>query len=84
MGAVKIRAKSGVLIGGKPFEAGAVVAVAPLDAAEVLRSGRGELVHAGDAEAVREAVRADTLRALKAAGRPWRGPEVSAPWQRRA
>ena len=67
---------------GQVFAAGATIKAAPLDAAQLISSGRAVLEHADDAVLVQQAVEADTKAVIAAVGRPWRQPQPAAPWQR--
>lgn len=82
MGDIIVRVLRPLMFHGRRVETGATIKASALDAAELLSSGRAALVHAPDGEAVTAAQREAIKRAIKAEGRPWHAPEVSAPWQR--
>jgi hypothetical protein len=83
MGAeVIIRATRPLVYAGRRVEAGCTLRVSAREAAELLDSGRAELAHDGDADAVHAARLADVRRAIAQAGRPWGGAQVAPPWQR--
>lgn len=78
---VRVRALRSFRALGDSFPTGAVVALDPLVAADVLASGRAELVDKSDLQRIREAVQADTKTALRAAGPPPRIADAD-PWRR--
>lgn len=82
MSGIVVRALRPAMLGGRRFEAGETAKVSALEAAMAIDSGRFELAHEGDAAEVLQAKRADVGRAIAQAGRPWHGPQVSAPWRR--
>jgi hypothetical protein len=55
---------------GQVFGAGQVIKAEPLDAAQLISSGRAVLEHADDAVHLREAIDADTQRVLRLERRP--------------
>ena len=81
-GAIIVRVVRALMHGGRRVEAGETLKVPALVAAELLASGRAELVHGDDADEVHKARQADVRRAIAAAGKPWHEPRVSEPWQR--
>lgn len=66
---------------GLRVEVGQTIKATPLEASDLLASGRGELAHAADLEAVRQAERAELQRQLRAAGRARLGDVPPSPWQ---
>lgn len=80
--ALVVRCLRPAWLDGRALAAGETAKVAPLVAALAVATGRFELVHDADAAEARAALEADTRRVLAQAGRPWRGPQVSEPWQR--
>lgn len=79
---MRVRVLSPMFHHGRRVERGEVLEVEPLTASELCSTHRCELVDPRDAEGMREALQADVKRVLREAGQPWRGPQVSAPWQR--
>ncbi len=68
MSAIQVRVRSALLFRSQRREAGQVLEVIPLDAGELLASGRAELVDQTDAAAVRQAMVAQNGKVLAAAG----------------
>lgn len=83
MGAeIILRVTRAMMHAGQRIEPGRTLRVPASMAAMLLDSGRCELAHEGDADAVLKARQADTKRAIAQAGKPWHEPRVSEPWQR--
>ncbi len=72
MSAIQVRVRSPLLFRSQRRETGQVLEVIPLDAGELLASGRAELVNHADAAAVRKAVEAHTAKAVAPSGQQWR------------
>lgn len=83
MGAeIILRVTRAMMHAGQRIEPGRTLRVPASMAAMLLDSGRCELAHEGDADAVLKARQADVKRAIAQAGRPWAGPQAAPPWTR--
>jgi hypothetical protein len=81
-GDVVIRAVRPFMHAGRAIAAGETLRLSALQAGECIATGRAELAHAGDAEAVRAAERAELDRTLRTLGRRRIEPAPEGwPWQ---
>lgn len=78
---VTLRTTRPLCMRGERVEVGTVLKLAPLAAADVLASGRAELVHADDAVQCIAAVRAEVRAALRTERERWHPPQAEAPWR---
>lgn len=81
MDTVTLRVTRALHMAGERVEAGTTLKLSPMAAADVLASGRAELLHKADTEACRKAVREDVARSLKAAGGSTPRPPDGWPWR---
>lgn len=81
MDTIVLRVTRALCMNAERIEPGTTLKLTPLAAAEVLASGRAELVHLADAEACRKAVRDDVARVLKAERRGQIAPAEGWPWR---
>ena len=65
MARISVRVLRPLHFRGQPHAAGEVLRVEPLDAWQLASSGRAEVADPNDMQAVREALEADTRRALR-------------------
>ena len=79
---VRVRALRAFHLHGDVIPAGAVIKASPSDAAQVLESGRGELVHADDLPAVRQAAEGAVRAALREVSSGRLMSPAPDPWQR--
>lgn len=77
----KLKVIRPLCIRGERVEADTTLRLSPLAAAEVLASGRAELVHLADAAQCQQAVRADIKAAQRKSGDAQERPPAGWPWR---